>query len=143
MRGGPDHGTIRGDFPGGFPNDGRDAFSEKGRTAEENDIFNFTRQLLKIRSSNKSLQTGSLIHFKPKNEVYAYFRVLNDERIMVIINHNTEKQKVDLLPFASQLQGEVLLRDMMNGKEMELRGSGTVDLEGMSGRIFQILRPEK
>ena len=143
MKGGPDHGTLRADFPGGFPNDQRDAFSESGRTGEENNIFNFTRQLLKIRSTHKSLQQGSLIHFKPKNEVYVYFRVLDNQRVMVIVNHNTEKQRVDLLPFANQLRGGISLRDVVTGNEIELSGTSTLDLEGMSGRILEVVRPSK
>jgi len=143
MKGGPDHGTLRADFPGGFPNDQRDAFTESGRSAGENDIFNFTRQLLKIRSTHKSLQRGSLIHFKPKNEVYVYFRTLDSERIMVVINHNTQKQTVDLLPFANQLQGGISLRNVINGNEIELSGTADLQLEEMSGMILEIVPPSK
>ncbi len=143
MKGGPDHGTLRADFPGGFPIDQRDAFTESGRSAGENDIFNFTRQLLKIRSTHKSLQRGSLIHFRPKNDVYVYFRILDSERVMVVINHNTGKQRVGLLPFANQLQGGILLRDVITGNEIELSGTADLQLEGMSGMILEIVRPSK
>ncbi|MGA7159716.1 MAG: alpha-amylase family glycosyl hydrolase [Bacteroidota bacterium] len=143
MKGGPDHGTLRADFPGGFTNDQRNAFSESGRSEEENEIFNFTRQLLKIRSTYKSLQKGSLIHFKPKNEVYVYFRILGNERVMVVINHNIGKQRVDLLPFANQLQGGMWLRNLITGTELELSGTDKLELEGMSGMILEIVRPSK
>ncbi len=143
MKGGPDHGTLRADFPGGFPIDQRDAFTESGRSAGENDIFNFTRQLLKIRSTHKSLQRGSLIHFRPKNDVYVYFRILDSERFMVIINHNTGKQRVDFLPFANQLQGGISLRNVITGNEIELSGTDNLELEGMSGMILEIVRPSK
>jgi glycosidase len=143
MKGGPDHGTLRADFPGGFPIDQRDAFTESGRSAGENDIFNFTRQLLKIRSTHKSLQRGSLIHFRPKNDVYVYFRILDSERVMVVINHNTGKQRVGLLPFANQLQGGILLRDVITGNAIELSGTADLQLEGMSGMILEIVRPSK
>ncbi|MDP1677277.1 MAG: alpha-amylase family glycosyl hydrolase [Bacteroidota bacterium] len=140
MKGGKDDGTLRSDFPGGFPNDQRNAFTESGRTAEENDIFNFTRQLLKIRSTYKSLQTGTFIHFKPVNEVYAYFRTAQSERVMVIINHNAEKQTIDLSPFTHQLQGSMLLRNAMTGNEIILSGNNNVELDGMTGGIFEIVR---
>ena len=84
-----------------------------------------------------------MIHFKPKNEVYVYFRVLDNERVMVIVNHNTEKQRVDLLPFANQLRGGISLRDVVTGNEIELSGTNTLDLEGMSGRILEVVRPSK
>ena len=143
MKGGPDHGSLRADFPGGFPNDPRDAFSESGRTGEENDIFNFTRQLLKIRSMHKSLQSGSLIHFKPQNEVYVFFRISDSDRVLVVVNHNTGKQRVDLLPFANLLQGGISLRDVMTGHEIELSGTGNLELEGMSGMILEVVRQSK
>ena len=140
MKGGKDDGTLRSDFPGGFPNDQRSAFTEAGRTAEENDIFNYTRQLLKIRSTHKSLQTGTFVHFKPNNEVYVYFRSLNNERMMVIINHNKEKQTIDLTPFTHQLRGAVLLRNAITGKEISLSGNNVVELDGMTGGIFEIVQ---
>ena len=143
MKGGTEDGTLRADFPGGFPHDQRNAFSETGRTAEENDIFNFTRQLLKIRAAYKSLQQGSLIHFKPRNEVYVYFRILNNEHVMVVVNHNTAKQVVDLSPFANQLQGGIALRNVITGTETALSGSSALDLEGMSGAIFEIVQQSK
>jgi len=143
MKGGTEDGTLRADFPGGFPNDQRDAFSENGRTKEENDIFDFTQQLLKIRSTHKSLQRGSLIHYKPRNEVYVYFRILNNERIMVVINHNTGKQVVDLSPFVYHLLGGDALRNVITGTETKLSGTRYLDLEGMSGMIFEIVHAQQ
>ena len=52
MKGGPDHGTLRADFPGGFPYDARNAFTEEGRTPVEQDCFAFTRNVLHIRKSH-------------------------------------------------------------------------------------------
>lgn len=139
MKGGPDHGRLRTDFPGGFPGDKRDAFTEEGRTEQENDIFNFTKQLLQIRKKYKPLQTGSLIHFKPTNEVYVYFRMLKNEQIMVIINHNKEKQQVNLIPFARHLVNVVRLREVMTGKEFDLSGKKELEVDGMTGGIFEIV----
>ncbi len=140
MKGGNNDGTLRSDFPGGFPHDMHNAFTENGRTTEENDIFNFTRQLLKVRSTYKSLQTGEFIHFKPNNEVYVYFRTLSNEQTMVIINHNAEKQTVDLSPFAHQLKDAVVLHDLFTGKEINISATHAVELEGMSGGIFDIVK---
>ncbi len=139
MKGGPDHGRLRADFPGGFPDDKRDAFTEQGRTEQENDLFNFTKQLLHVRKRYKPLQTGTLIHFKPANEVYVYFRILKNEKLMVVINHNTERQQMSLIPFEHHLVNVVRLREILTGKEFDLSQKKEVELEGMTGGIFEIV----
>ena len=139
MKGGPDHGRLRADFPGGFPADKRDAFTEEGRTEQENDIFNFTKQLFHTRKRYKPLQIGKLVHFKPSNEVYVYFRILKNERLMVVINHNKEKQRINLLSFEHQLPYVVRLRDVMTGKEFDLSQKKEVELDGMTGGIFEVI----
>lgn len=143
MKGGPDDGRLRADFPGGFPRDARNAFTESGRTAQENDIFNFTKQLLHIRKSYKPLQRGSLIHFRPVAEVYVYFRMLADERMMVIINNNDTRQRVNLTPFEHQLPDVVRVREVMTGKEFDLSQTYEVDLDGRTAGIFEVMQEKE
>jgi len=143
MKGGPDHGRLRADFPGGFPGDTRNAFTEAGRTAEENDIFNFTQRLLRIRKTFKPLQLGSLVHYRPAHEVYVYFRILGDERMMVVINHHKDHQTVSLSPFEHQLPAVVRLRELMTGKEFDLSQKFEIELDGMTGGIFEVVKEEQ
>ena len=42
---GPDEPTTRGDFPGGFPGDKRNAFTREGRTRAERDLFDYVRRV--------------------------------------------------------------------------------------------------
>ena len=49
MEGG-DEPTTRGDFPGGFPGDKRNAFSAGGRTKDEQELFEYIRRLTKSAS---------------------------------------------------------------------------------------------
>ncbi len=140
MRGGPDHGRLRADFPGGFPGDSTDAFTEKGRTPEQNDIFNFTRQLLNIRKTYKSLQTGKLVHFKPEKESYVYFRELANEKVLVIINNNKVRQTIDLKPFEHRLHNVVRMRNIMSGQEVDLSSKKEIPLDAMTGGIFEIVK---
>ncbi len=140
MMGGPDHGRLRADFPGGFPGDTSDAFTAKGRTAYENDIFDFARLLLRIRKEHRPLQTGQLIHFRPVKDVYVYFRILKDERTIVVINHNREKQTVKLDPFMHQLPDVVRLREILSGREFDLSTKREIDLDGMTGGVFEVVK---
>jgi neopullulanase len=137
MKGGPDHGRLRADFPGGFPHDGRDAFTAQGRTPQEDSVFMFTRQLLHLRKAFRPLQCGTLVHFRPSDETYVFFRMLDQERCMVIINHHRQAKVVSLAPYAHQLRGAARMRDLMSGKEYAPEGSLTMD--GMTGGIFEIL----
>lgn len=140
MKGGPDHGRLRADFPGGFPGDTLNAFSGEGRSGQAGDIFNFTKSLLHIRKASPVLQTGKLIHFKPAHEVYVFFRILNDERLMIVINHNRDRQNFDLTPFEHQLPDVVRLRDIISGNEFDLSAVKSVTLDGMTAGIFEIVK---
>ncbi len=140
LLGGPDDGTLRADFPGGFPEDQRDAFTQKGRTVQENEIFTLCKQLLTLRKTHKALQTGELIHYKPNNEVYVYFRRAGSDRLMIIINHNTTLQSVSLLPFEHQLEGANRVRELITGKEYPLSGKKELVLDGMSGGVLEVIK---
>lgn len=83
---------IRREMPGGWKGDERDAFTKEGRTAEENEVFNFSRQLLHYRKNNPVLQTGKMMQFVPKDNVYVYFRFNAQKTVMVILNNNTHSK---------------------------------------------------
>lgn len=140
MKGGPDHGRLRADFPGGFPGDARDAFTAAGRTAEEDDIFLFLKRLLHIRKSNAALHSGRLLHFKPVDDIYIYFRIRNADRVMIILNHSREQRTIDLTPFEHQLPDVVRVREVLSGNEFDLSAGKTVTLEAMTGGIFEVVR---
>ncbi|HMK38029.1 MAG TPA: alpha-amylase family glycosyl hydrolase, partial [Bacteroidota bacterium] len=61
MMGGREHGTIRADFPGGFPGDSLNAFEAKGRSAKDQEFFTTVRQLFHLRRERKSLSYGTMI----------------------------------------------------------------------------------
>jgi glycosidase len=96
LKGGKGHGAIRENFPGGFPNDDRNAFTSSGRTTLENELFIFFKELIRVRKKFKALSLGHLVHYPPQNEVYFYFRIYNDEKILVTLNNSEKKQKIKL-----------------------------------------------
>jgi glycosidase len=140
LLGGHDDGELRADFPGGFPGDKRDAFTEAGRTQQENDIYQYVQRLLTIRKAHKALQSGELIHFRPFHEVYVYFRTTPEQRVMVVLNHNKEKQKISLAHFADQLTGAVKLRELITGEETDNTPAANIILEGMTAGIYEVLK---
>ncbi|HIC16510.1 TPA: alpha-amlyase, partial [Candidatus Poribacteria bacterium] len=87
MIGGESHIELRADFPGGFPGHNRDAFTETGRTNEENEIFHYLRDLLHLRKTHKALTHGKMIHYPPsfQADVYKYLRIYVDEKVLVMV----------------------------------------------------------
>lgn len=99
------HGDVRKPFPGGWPDDNRDAFTRDGRTEQENEIFDHIHTLLKWRKSKSVIHYGRLTHFIPHNNTYIYFRYNETEKVMVILNNSDEEQKIDIRQFAELAGG--------------------------------------
>jgi len=95
MVGGKSHGELREEFPGGFPEHSRNAFNEKNRLPLENEIYQLTQSLIGIRKKYSSISKGELIHFPPKNELYIYFRILDEEKALVMINKSNQTKYID------------------------------------------------
>lgn len=115
--GGTDDGNFRQDFPGGWDDDSCNKFLESGRTDEEQEIFHFTKTLLKWRKSSKAITKGTMKHFIPHNGIYAYFRTFKNEKIMVIVNCKNTKGIVDLKQFAEETNHCSKGSDVLTGQE--------------------------
>ena len=113
------HGYIREDFPGGWPDDERNAFSTEGRTPQEQDAFSFTRRLLNWRKGNEVVQFGEFTQYIPENNVYVYFRHNNDGCVMVMLNNAEEEREVDLSRFKKNIKGYSKGRSVLTRKLFE------------------------
>ncbi|HXX62478.1 MAG TPA: alpha-amylase family glycosyl hydrolase [Bacteroidota bacterium] len=136
MMGGKDHGTIRADFPGGFPGDSTDAFTARGRSTEQNEYFRAVRQLLHLRKEHRSLAYGKLFHFPPVNETYTYIRILGEERIVVLVNNRDEAQMVSLVPLRSYLSGKKTLRSLTSSLTIDLAAAPEVEVPANDALIL-------
>jgi len=94
-------GLVRLDFPGGWDGDKVSKFSSGGRTAAENEAFNYVRRLARYRRDNPVLQTGRLMQYVPEDGVYCYFRYepLGGKTVMVIVNSNSHAVDVQTSRF--------------------------------------------
>ncbi len=115
-----DHGIIRTDFPGGWAGDKRNAFTGTGLTREEQDMHQFTKRLLNWRKNAEVIHTGKLTHYAPMKGVYVYFRDNGKERVMVVLNKNTEPYELELEKFSPQLSGLTQGTDVITGKTYDL-----------------------
>ena len=99
-------GDIRRDFPGGWLTDNKNAFLKEERTIEQNNYFEFTKKLLNWRKSNKAIHHGKTLHYTPQNDVYVYFRFLDNLRVMIVVNNSSEDQTILLDRFEEGLNGK-------------------------------------
>jgi glycosidase len=113
-------GDIRHDFPGGWPGDSRNAFTSSGRTAEENEAFTYLNKLLIYRKTNPVLQTGKMIQFIPRDNMYVYFRIDDRKTVMVIMNNSLEKLNPDVKRFEECLSGRRIGKDIITGNNVDL-----------------------
>ena len=126
MPGGGDPDNRR-DFPGGWPGDAQDAFTEEGRTPEQQKIFSAVRNLLQLRRRHSALRIGKLLHVFSDEELYAFVRQSDDERLLVVFN-NGGKSRTITVPEADTPLADTLRTTI-------LYGTGTAQTTGKEMRI--------
>ncbi|KAF0150895.1 MAG: Alpha-amylase [Ignavibacteria bacterium] len=134
-----DHGTLRIPFPGGFPDHKRSAFTENGREPNENELFNHIKKLIGLRKNYPSLAEGKLIHYPPVNDVYVYFRTLQNEKCMIIVNNSKVKQEVNLALMKKMISENNRLVNLFNSQETSFNGKAAITIEAESTLIYKIL----
>ncbi|MEZ4906423.1 MAG: glycoside hydrolase family 13 protein [Saprospiraceae bacterium] len=87
-------GNVRQDMPGGWKEDKVNKFIAEGRTAAENEIFNYIKTLAAYHRNYTALQTGKFLHFMPEDGIYVYFRYDVADSFMIIYNSNDENKKI-------------------------------------------------
>ena len=100
---GGDDDYRRPNMPGGWPDDERSVFTKEGRTDKENEIFEYTKNLNHWRKDAVAIHEGKLVHFVPRNGIYTYFRLHEDQNVMVIMNQNEEDVTIPRMMLAEIL----------------------------------------
>ena len=93
MPGGPDPDNRR-DFPGGWPDDPVNAFTQQGRTRNQQEIFFYVQSLLRIRKEHDALRGGKLWHLASDESVYVFMRESEEERIVVAFNNANQPREL-------------------------------------------------
>lgn len=129
-------GDIRRDFPGGWNGDTNNAFTASGRTAEQQQFFDFSAKLFNWRKSKSVIHTGKTTHYVPDNNVYVYFRYNEKESVMVIVNNNPEKQTVKTARFNENIQNYTSGKDVISGKSLNVKND--IEIDGKSVLILEL-----
>ena len=130
---------IRKDFPGGWLGDQRNAFTETGRTKDENEIWNFCSSLLKWRKNNSTIHQGKTKQFVPTSQhTYTLVRYTETEAVCLLINPTEEIVKVDTDRFVELIKNVKDYKDVMDGKSKKWKKTITIDPVGFRLIEFRI-----
>jgi hypothetical protein len=67
------------------------------------------------------------MHYVPKDGVYVYFRYLDDEKIMIVLNKNKQPFNLDLGRFQSSIGNTQSASDVIGAKKIKLGDSLPLD----------------
>lgn len=132
------HDKVRMEFPGGWEGDPVDKFSREGRSAEENEYFDYFQRLAQFRKVSPALTAGGLIQFVPEEGVYLYARTHEAQTILVIMNQNKGSKSLAWDRFAEVIGAGTTARNIMTDERINF--SQPYDCPGTSATILEILR---
>jgi glycosidase len=108
------HAQERLDMVGGWKDDSRNAFTKEGRTVQENEMFDYIKNILNWRQTATAVHSGKLMQFVPiDNNFYIYFRYTDDECVMVAVNNCKEDKEIEWTRY-----DEILNRYKQTGKNI-------------------------
>jgi glycosidase len=137
MEGG-DEPTTRGDFPGGFPGDKRNAFTAAGRTKDEQELFDYIKRLTTLRRELEPLRTGNLVNLHVSEQQYAYARTTSNAAVVVVINNDDKAADIGVDVTRLRLGNLLSLNDQLGeSRAVTLRDNILrVNLPERSAAIF-------
>jgi glycosidase len=139
MAGGGDPDNRR-DFPGGFPNDRRNAFEAAGRTPEEQSVFEHVRTLARLRAEIAPLRGGSTVNLAVGERTWAYARKRDGQTAVVAFHNGGTTTTIDAAA-AGLSEGTRLVDRLGSAGEVTVEGGRLrLTLPGWSSAIYTVAR---
>ncbi|MCD8173752.1 MAG: cyclomaltodextrinase N-terminal domain-containing protein [Alistipes sp.] len=129
------HGAARIDFPGGWPGDGRNLFTEADRTDEEQSVFDYVSRLFNWRKGKEVIHTGRTVQFYDRDGSYIFFRCNDDQAVMVVVNISDRPKIVEWEKYGEIVGGVASGYDIVSDESVstatgyEVRPYGTAVIE--------------
>ena len=131
-----DHGLIRTEFPGGWPDHSKNAFTGDGLSYNERQTQLFFKEILNWRKDNEVIHNGKLIQFAPKGGIYSFFRILNNKMVWVIFNRNNSSETLETSRFDELIENYEIAFDVINKKKVSI--SEKIIINAKSALILEI-----
>jgi neopullulanase len=126
MAGGGDSDNRR-DFPGGWPDDSKNAFKKEGRTAQQEEIFEYVQGLLRLRAQHPALRRGKLWSLASDETTYIFLRESDEERVLVAFHAGGQARDISLSLTGTAAQ------DAANA--FAISGEGQAELAGRTVKL--------
>jgi neopullulanase len=95
MTGGDDP-ENRHDFPGGWQDDTQNAFTEQGRTPEQQQVFSYLRSMIALRKEHAALREGHQWTVGAGEKYFVYLRDDGNEKVLIVFNQGDQALKLGL-----------------------------------------------
>jgi glycosidase len=122
MAGGEDPDNRR-DFPGGFPGDPHSAFSQAGRTPEEQDVYAHVQGLLTLRRKHPALREGIQKHVIVTDDYYLFTREASGQRLLVAFYKGEAPKTIDVDLTGTSIANAKELTSLTSAAAASLRGT--------------------
>ena len=130
---GKDDPDNRRDFPGGFPGDKHDAFAAASRTPQEQRMWQWTHDWLKLRREHSALRRGRLVDLFYDDDAYAYARVDFREAVIIAINRSAAEKSI-AIPAAAI--------DVRDGQELLPLNGANSNAKVTNGQVVLVIKPK-
>ena len=95
MPGGNDPDNRR-DFPGGWHEDEKSAFTVQGRTPEQQEVFAYVQKLLRLRRDHAALRSGQLWHLSSDDTSYVFLRDTEEEQLVIAFHNGSQPRDLNV-----------------------------------------------
>ena len=127
-------GVIRKDMPGGWKEDKESVFTPEGRTAQQNEAFEFMKKILHWRATSEAVQNGELIQYAPipqYGDCYVYARHTADKTVLVILGGSDKDVDMKMDRYSDVIGDYTSGKDVISGKVLDIRGQVHVPARGV------------
>ncbi len=94
--------------------------------------------MLTLRKKHPALSKGELIHFPPENDVYVYFKILDNEMILNIVNASEEDVEIDVSKYSNIIVGRIELLNLCNNEKYNLDESSILTIPSNKAAMFLV-----
>ena len=113
-------GYVRQDFPGGFPGDERNAFTQEGRSKAEQSMFTWLSRLLHWRQGNEVISKGKQTQFIPFNGVYVIARQYQGKTVLTVLNGTSKPATMDVSRYAEAIGKATQAMDILTNRQYDI-----------------------
>ena len=114
----------RRDFPGGWPGDQHNAFTNEGRSKDERQVFDHLRRVIALRRELAPLRRGKLLTLGVDDTSYAIARLIKNEAVIVLINNAKQEKTIEFDTTPIKVQAAAAMVDRLDAaREIRLQGT--------------------